>query len=69
MALLPSECRGDRLRFRNRSTRDEIQDADGNIPVKNAVRHFIFTLGPEFEPIQNNYRLDNLPVKWQTEDW
>jgi hypothetical protein len=48
---------------------DEIQDADGNIPVKNAVRHFIFTLGPEFEPIQNNYRLDNLPVKWQTEDW
>jgi hypothetical protein len=48
---------------------DEIQDAEGNIPVKNAVRHFIFTLGSEFEPIQNNYQLDNLPVKWQTEDW
>jgi len=48
---------------------DEIQDADGNIPVKNAVRHLIFMLGSEFEPIQYNYRIDNLPSKWQTEDW
>jgi hypothetical protein len=48
---------------------DEIQDAEGNIPVKNAVRHFIFTLGSEFEPIQNNYQIDNLPAKWQTVDW
>jgi len=48
---------------------DEIQDAEGNIPVKNAIRHFIFTLGSEFESIQNNYRIDNLPSKWNTEDW
>jgi len=48
---------------------DEIQDAEGNIPTKNAIRHFIFTLGSEFESIQNNYRIDNLPSKWQTEDW
>jgi len=48
---------------------DEIQEADGNIPPKNAIRHFIFTLGSEFEPIQNNYRIENLPSKWHTEDW
>jgi hypothetical protein len=42
---------------------DKIQEADGNIPVKNAVRHFIFMLGSEFEPIQNNYHIDNLPLK------
>jgi hypothetical protein len=48
---------------------DKIQDADGNIPTKLAVHHFIFTLGSEFEPIQNNFRLENLPIKWQTEDW
>jgi len=48
---------------------DEIQDADGLIPIKNAMRHFIFTLGSEFEPIQHNYRIDNLPSKWQTENW
>jgi hypothetical protein len=48
---------------------DEIQDTDGNIPTKNAIHHFIFTLGSEFEPIQHNYRLENLPAKWDTEDW
>jgi hypothetical protein len=48
---------------------DKIQEADGNIPVKNAVRHFIFMLGSEFEPIQNNYHIDNLPLKWPTKDW
>jgi len=48
---------------------DEIQDADGNIPTRNAIHHFIFTLGSEFEPIQNNYRTDNLPSKWHTDDW
>jgi hypothetical protein len=42
---------------------DKIQEADGNIPVKNAVRHFIFMFGSEFEPIQNNYHIDNLPLK------
>jgi hypothetical protein len=39
------------------------------IPLKDAMRHFIFTLGNEFETIQNNFRIDNLPSKWQTEDW
>jgi len=48
---------------------DEIQDAEGNFLVKNAIRHFIFTLGSEFEPIQNNLQIDNLPAKWQTMDW
>jgi hypothetical protein len=48
---------------------DEIQDADGSIPIKNAMRHFIFMLGSEFEPIQHNYHIDNLPSKWQTENW
>ena len=48
---------------------DEIQDADGPIPTKNVMRHFIFTLGSEFEPIQHNYRMDNLPSKWRTENW
>jgi len=47
---------------------DEIQDAEGNFLVKNAIRHFIFTLGSEFEPIQNNLQIDNLPAKWQTMD-
>jgi len=48
---------------------DEIQDADGPIPTKNAMRHFIFTLGSEFEPVQHNSRMDNLPSRWQTESW
>jgi len=68
MKRLPSES-VDTYYNRFKELFDEIQDAEGNIPVKNAVRHFIFTLGSEFEPIQNNYRLDNLPAKWQTEDW
>ncbi len=33
------------------------------------MRHFLFTLGSEFEIIQHNYRLENLPTKWQTTDW
>jgi hypothetical protein len=30
---------------------------------------FIFTLGPEFETIQNNFRIGNLPEEWKTQDW
>jgi hypothetical protein len=26
-------------------------------------------LGPEFEQIQNNYRINNLPSDWATQDW
>jgi hypothetical protein len=30
---------------------------------------FFFTLGTEFEPIQNLYRIDNLPPAWRTTSW
>jgi len=33
------------------------------------MHHFIFTLGSEFEPIQNNYRIGCLPLEWQTTHW
>jgi hypothetical protein len=29
----------------------------------------LFTLGPEFETIQNNYRIGNLPLNWHTNEW
>ena len=48
---------------------DDLNDATDPISTKSAVRHFIFTLGPEFETIQNNYRIRNLPSTWQTESW
>jgi hypothetical protein len=48
---------------------DDLNDATDPISPKSAVRHFIFTLGPEFETIQNNYRIGNLPSAWQTESW
>jgi hypothetical protein len=48
---------------------DEIEDSDEPISTKSAIHHFIFTLGSEFETIQNDFRLDNLPAKWTTEDW
>ena len=48
---------------------EDLSDAVEPISQKSATRHFIFTLGPEFEAIQNNYRIGNLPPAWQTEDW
>jgi len=48
---------------------DELSDADEVISTKSAMRHFIFTLGNEFEAIQNNFRMGNLPSMWQTQDW
>jgi hypothetical protein len=33
------------------------------------MHHFIFTLGSEFESIQNNYRIGCLPLEWQTTHW
>jgi len=48
---------------------DDFLDADEPIAPKAAIRHFIFTLGSEFETIQNNFRLNNLPTEWQTTDW
>ena len=48
---------------------EDLQDADEPIPTKNAIRQFIFTLGPEFESIQHNYRVKVLPAEWFAEDW
>ena len=39
------------------------------MPPKSAIHHFLFTLGPGFETIQNNYRIGNLPAGWHTNDW
>lgn len=48
---------------------DELSDADEVISTKSAMHHFIFTLGSEFDTIQNNYHLENLLTAWQTQDW
>jgi hypothetical protein len=40
-----------------------------HIPLKDAMRHFVFTLGNEFDTIQNHFRIDNLPSKWHTDEW
>jgi len=48
---------------------DDLAEADEAISTKSALRQFLFTLGPEFEPIQHNYRLNNLPEDWKTQDW
>jgi hypothetical protein len=36
---------------------------DEVISDKSAIRHFIFTLDPNFESIQNSYHLGNLPAE------
>jgi len=48
---------------------DDLAEADEPISTKSAIRHFLFTLGPEFESIQNNFRINNLPDAWKTQDW
>jgi hypothetical protein len=48
---------------------DDLADAEEPISTRSAIRQFIFTLGPEFETIQNNFHLENLPKKWNTQDW
>jgi len=48
---------------------DDLAEADEPISTKSALRQFLFTLGPEFEPIQHNYRINNLPAEWKTQDW
>lgn len=45
---------------------DELSDAEEPILTKNAMHHFIFTLGPEFATIQNNFCFGNLPSQWNT---
>jgi hypothetical protein len=48
---------------------DDLCDADEPISTKSAMRHFIYTLGPEFETIQNNFCIGNLPSNWFTQEW
>jgi len=48
---------------------DDLLEAEEPISTRSAIRQFIFTLGPEFEQIQNNYRINNLPSDWATQDW
>jgi hypothetical protein len=48
---------------------DDLVDADEPIAPKAAIHQFIFTLGPEFETIQNNFCINNLPAEWKTQDW
>jgi len=48
---------------------DDLVEADEPISTKSAIRHFLFTLEPEFESIQNNDRIANLPDAWKTQDW
>jgi len=48
---------------------EDLSEADEVISDKSAIRHFIFTLGSEFESFQNSYRVGNLPAEWMTEDW
>jgi hypothetical protein len=47
----------------------DLSDADEPIAPKAAIRQFIFTLGPELETIQNNFRINNLPEEWKTLNW
>ncbi len=48
---------------------DELDQAEDKISTKSAMRHFIFILGSEFEKIQHNYRIGNLPQEWNTTEW
>jgi hypothetical protein len=48
---------------------EDLKDGDEHISPKSAIRHFIFTLGNDLEALQNNFRLKNLPEKWNTQDW
>jgi len=48
---------------------DDLAEADEAISTKSALCQFLITLGPEFKPIQHNYRINNLPEDWKTQDW
>ncbi len=47
----------------------EISSGPDQISTQSTMRHFLFTLGSEFKPIQNNYCIDDLLDKWKTADW
>jgi len=48
---------------------DDLNDAYEPIATKSAIHHFIFTLGSDFDAVQNNFRLGNLPPEWTVQDW
>jgi hypothetical protein len=48
---------------------EDLSDADEPIALKSEIHQFVFTLGPEFETIQNNFCIGNLPSAWNTLDW
>ncbi len=48
---------------------DELQDTNDPISTKNAMRHFSFTLGPEYATIKNNFCIRNVPSQWTTQEW
>jgi len=68
MKRLPSESIDD---YYNRfhELLEEINEDVETIPVKTAIRQFLFTLGVEFEPVQMSYHLGTLAPDWHTEDW
>jgi hypothetical protein len=68
MKCLPSES-VDSYYNRFQELLEDLSHADDKISTKSAMRHFIFTLGPEFEPIQNGYRIGSLPTDWQATHW
>jgi len=41
---------------------EDLSDSEDKISDKSAMWHFLFTLGTEFEPIQHQYRIGNLPA-------
>jgi len=47
----------------------ELLDGEEIISPRSAIRHFLFTLEPEFEAIQNLFRIGNLPPDWTTTEW
>lgn len=48
---------------------DELSDADQPISTLCAMRHFIFTLRSDFETVQKNFCIGNLPSEWHTQNW
>jgi hypothetical protein len=48
---------------------DEVNDHKETVSKSDAIRHFIFTLGNDFDSIQHNYCIDNLPSTWKMDDW
>jgi len=48
---------------------DNLLEAEEPISTRSAMRHFIFTLGREFETIQKIFRIGNFPPEWHTQEW